>query len=110
MLRRINEYLGADFDPRLFELASVYQEESTSVPFRTWKMSLRVAPTEPQHTWVRRLGAEVQFDAGQPLQVGISRKFEPDGIREMARLAGLEPKRQWLDDRKWFSLTEFVRP
>lgn len=110
MLRRINEYLGADFDPRVFELASVYQEEQTSVPFRTWKMSLRVAPGEPQHSWVRKLGAEIELDAGQPVQVGISRKFEAAGFRDLALLGGLEPRRQWLDSREWFSLNEFVRP
>lgn len=109
MLRRINEYLGADFDPRVFQLASVYQEEQTAGPVRSWKMSLRVAPTVPQHTWVRTLGLEVQIEPDQPVQIGISRKFEPEGIGALAAMAGLELTRQWLDDRRWFSLNELVR-
>jgi L-histidine N-alpha-methyltransferase len=109
MLRRINEYLGADFDPRVFRLASVYQEEQTPGPVRSWKMSLRVAPTDPQHTWVRKLGAEVQIAPGQPVQIGISRKFDADGIGALAAMAGLELTRQWFDGKRWFSLNELVR-
>jgi L-histidine N-alpha-methyltransferase len=109
MLRRINEYLGADFDPRVFQLASVYQEEQTAFDVRTWKMSLRVAPGEAQHTSVRKLGAEVRLETGQPVQIGISRKFGPKGLGQLASLAGLTLTRQWLDEKRWFSLNEFVR-
>jgi uncharacterized SAM-dependent methyltransferase/ubiquinone/menaquinone biosynthesis C-methylase UbiE len=109
MIRRINEHLGADFDPRVFRLSSVYQEEQTSAPFRAWRMSLRIAPSEPQHTWVRRLGIEVHLEPGQPVQVGISRKFEPDGLAELAHMASLSLTRQWLDRQRWFSLNELVR-
>lgn len=109
MVRRINEYLGADFDPRAFQLASVYQEEQATGPLRSWKMSLRVAPTVPQHTWVRALGAEVQLEPGQPVQIGISRKFEAAGLAQLASAAGLDLRRQWLDSRGWFSLNELVR-
>ncbi len=109
MIRRINEHLGADFDPRVFRLSSVYQEEQTSAPFRSWRMSLRIAPTEPQHTWIRKLGLEVDLEPGQPVQVGISRKLEPDSIGMLARMAGLTLTRQWLDRQQWFSLNELVR-
>jgi len=110
MLRRINEYLGADFDPRAFELVSRYEEEETNAPFRSWVMSLRVAPTEPQRTLVRGLGLEVELEAGQPVQVGVSRKLELEGIAGLGKLAGLAMTRQWTDDRGWFSLSEFVNP
>lgn len=109
MIRRINEYLGADFDPRVFRLASVYQEEQTSAPFRSWRMSLRISPTERQHTLVRKLGMEVQLQPGQPVQIGISRKLEPEGVAALACLANLRLTRQWLDRQGWFSLNEFVR-
>jgi len=109
MIRRINEHLGADFDPRVFKLSSVYQEETTPAPFRSWRMSLRIAPTERQHSWVRSLGLEVQLEPGQPVQIGISRKFEPEGIADLARLADLRLTRQWLDGQRWFSLNELTR-
>jgi L-histidine Nalpha-methyltransferase len=109
MIRRINEHLGADFDPRVFALSSVYQEEQAPAPFRSWRMALRIAPSEPQHTWVRDLGIEAQLEPGQPVQVGISRKFEPEGIGQLAQMAGLTLTRQWLDRRRWFSLNELSR-
>ncbi len=110
MIRRINEHLGADFDPRVFKLASEYIPEKTKAPFRSWRMALRVAPTEPQHTWVRALGMEVHLEPGQPVQVGLSRKFEPESIAKLAGLAELKLTRQWLDKRKWFSLNELELP
>ncbi|HUF49095.1 MAG TPA: L-histidine N(alpha)-methyltransferase [Vicinamibacterales bacterium] len=109
MIRRINDYLGADFDPRVFQLSSTYDEERTSAPFRSWRMNLRIAPTEPQHTWVRRLDLEVHLEPGQPVQVGISRKFRPEDIGGLAALAGLRLTRQWLDPQAWFSLNELRR-
>jgi uncharacterized SAM-dependent methyltransferase/predicted TPR repeat methyltransferase len=109
MIRRINEHLGADFDPRVFKLSSVYQQEVTDAPFRSYRMALRIAPEEPQHSWVRKLGIEVMLQPGQPVQVGISRKFEPEGIAKLAALADLRLTRQWLDNRKWFSLNELAR-
>ncbi len=109
MVRRINEHLGADFDPRVFKLSSVYQEEKHDAGFPTWRMCLRVAPTEPQHTWVRKLGIEARLEPGQPVQVGISRKFEPESIRKLAKLADMKLTNQWLDKRAWFSLNELVR-
>lgn len=109
MVRRINEYMGADFDPRVFKLSSVYQEEENRLPFRTWRMSLRVSPEERQDTWIRSAGMEVHLEPHQPLQVGISRKFEPEGLRELGNMAGLKVVRQWFDRKGWFSLSEFVR-
>jgi uncharacterized SAM-dependent methyltransferase/ubiquinone/menaquinone biosynthesis C-methylase UbiE len=109
MVRRINEHLGADLDPRVFELSSVYQEERHNAGFPTWRMCLRVAPTQPQHTWVRKLGIETSLEPGQPVQVGISRKFEPESIGKLAPMAQMKLTRQWFDRRTWYSLNEIVR-
>lgn len=109
MLRRINEHLGADFDPRVFELSSTYEREPAFRGVQARRMNLRIAPREAQHTWLRELGLEVRLAAGQPVQVGISRKFEPAEIGALAKLAGLELRRQWLDRRGWFSLNELSR-
>jgi uncharacterized SAM-dependent methyltransferase len=108
MLRRINQHLGADFDPRVFELSSTYEEEPAFRGIRARRMNLRIAPREAQHTWVRELGIEVQLAPGQPVQVGISRKLEPDAIALLARQAGFRLSRQWFDGRAWFSVNELV--
>jgi L-histidine N-alpha-methyltransferase len=109
MVRRINEQVGADFDPRVFELSSTYEPEQPHRGIVAHRMNLRVAPLEPQRTWLRKLEQEVELGPGQALQVGISRKFEPDSIAALARCAGFELRRQWLDGRGWFSINE-LRP
>ena len=109
MLRRINEHLGADFDPRVFELSSTYELEAAYEGLCTRRMSLRIAPTTTQHTWIRKLELEVHLEPGQPVQVGISRRYEPEQIATLAGMAGLRLSRQWFDTRHWFSLNEFVR-
>jgi uncharacterized SAM-dependent methyltransferase len=43
------------------------------------------------------------------VQIGISRKFEPEGIADLARRADLRLTRQWLDRERWFSLNELTR-
>jgi len=108
MIRRVNRHLGADFDPRAFELATTYTEEPEYLGIRALSVNLRVAPTEPQTTWVAALGEEVRLEAGQPVQVGVSRKFTTAGLRALASHAGLKLRSQWLDSRGWFSLNEMV--
>jgi uncharacterized SAM-dependent methyltransferase/ubiquinone/menaquinone biosynthesis C-methylase UbiE len=108
MVRRINEHLGADFDPRVFSLSSVYEKEEPVDGLQTRRMSLRIAPTETQRTWVNALNLEVVLKPGQPVQVGISRKYEPGQIPTLARMANFDMRRQWLDSRQWFSINELV--
>ncbi|MCA9738396.1 MAG: L-histidine N(alpha)-methyltransferase [Gemmatimonadota bacterium] len=108
MVRRINEHLGADFDPRGFELASTYVAEPEHRGIRTRRVNLRVAPREPQSSWITALEEEVRLEAGQPIQVGISRKFTPAALLALARAAGFSLRRQWLDRRGWFSLNELL--
>ena len=108
MLRRINVALGADFDPRVFELASSYVAEPEYQGIRTRRVNLRVSPTREQRSFVRELGREVVLAPGDAVQVGISRKFEPEQIDALARLGGFEVSRRWLDSNEWFSLNELT--
>ncbi len=110
MLRRINEHLGADFDPRVFELSSTYEEEPAYRGVHSHRVNLRIAPREPQRTYIQDLDLEAGLDAGQPLQVGISRKFTTENFGRLAALAGFEQRRTWLDERGWFALNELVPP
>lgn len=108
MLRRINLALGADFDPRVFELASSYVDEPEQLGLRTRRVNLRVSPVREQRSYVRELGREVVLAPGDAVQVGISRKFEPAQIDALARLGGFEVTRRWLDSQGWFSLSELA--
>lgn len=108
MLRRIDLALGADFDPRVFELASTYEEEPPCRGIRTRRVNLRVSPTREQRSYVRELGQEVVIRAGDAVQVGISRKFEVEQIDALAAESGFAVRRRWLDSKGWFSLSELV--
>jgi len=108
MVRRLNQMLGADFDPRVFELASTYVVEPPWRGIRTRRMNLRVSPTREQRSWVPGLSREVVISTDDVVQVGISRKFEPQQIDALVELAGYRVERRWLDSRGWFSLNELV--
>lgn len=108
MLRRINQSLGADFDPRVFELASTYELEPEFRGVRTHKMNLRISPTRDQRSYVQELEQEVVIRKDHAVQVGISRKFEPQHIDQVAAWSGFDVARRWYDERQWFSLTELV--
>lgn len=108
MLRRINEHLGADFDPRVFELSSTYELEPSWKGVTTRRVNLRIAPTVPQRTLIRTLELEVSLEPGQPVQVGISRKYEPRSFARVAELAGFRAGRHWYDSRRWFALNELI--
>lgn len=108
MIRRVNHHLGADFDPRKFELASTYEEEPAYKGIRTHVVNLRVASREPQASWIQSFEEEVRLEVGQPVQVGVSRKFSAAALRAIASRADLRLRQQWLDRRGWFSLNEMV--
>src|SRR5690606_16772891 len=75
MVRRINDNLGADFDPEAFEHASTYVEDPERADgLRSWRVDLAIATTRPQNVFVRELDLEVRLDTGHAIQVGISRK------------------------------------
>ena len=61
-----------------------------------------------QRSYVQELEQEVVIRVGDAIQVGISRKFEPEQIDQLARLAGFMVERRWLDSRGWFSLSELL--
>ena len=108
MLRRINQSLGADFDPRVFELASTYELEPEYKGMRTHCVNLSISPTRDQRSYVQELGHEVVIREQDSVQVGISRKFEPAQIDQLAKWSGLRVMRRWFDAREWFALTELV--
>lgn len=109
MLRRMNRELGANFDLERFEQSSPYEADPSFHGLETSCVQLRLVTSEPQNVYVESLHMEVKLEAGDAVQVGTSRKFRPDDIRRLGRMAGLDLRRQWFDERRDFSLNEFVR-
>lgn len=109
MLRRINLLLGADFDLNAFETDSTYREDPDEDGLHTGRVDLRVKTTLPQRVSIRELDLTVDLAEGDVVRVGVSRKFAPGAIAELAARAGLRVRSMWFDKDQAFALSEFVR-
>lgn len=109
MIRRMNRELGANFDLDAFRQASPYEPDPPFRGLETRSVQLRLVTDQPQQAYVSSMHMEVSMNAGDSVQVGTSRKFRPEDIERLGRLAGLRMQRQWFDARRYFSLSEFVR-
>ena len=109
MARRMNHLLDADFDLDALALDSRYVEEAPRLGLGTWRVELRVVSTRDQQIGFGALGRRVALGRGDALQVGISRKFNPDDIATLATLAGLRVRSMWFDSKHHFAMGELVR-
>jgi L-histidine Nalpha-methyltransferase len=94
----LNRELGADFDLGAFSY----------VPF--WdghleRMDLRLRADSPQHVRVPGAGLELDLAMGEEIQVEISSKFRPAGIRDELAAAGFETVELFTDPAGDFGLT-----
>ena len=49
-------------------------------------------------------GREISFEAGEFIIAEYSYKYSLDGFRTLARSAGWEPQRNWVDNDRLFSM------
>ncbi|WP_211348834.1 L-histidine N(alpha)-methyltransferase [Nocardioides litoris] len=94
----LNRELGADFDPGAFSY----------VPF--WdggleRMDLRLRADTPQHVRIPGADLEVDLGLGEEIQVEISSKFRPAGIRDELAAAGFETVELYTDPAGDFGVT-----
>ena len=94
----LNRELGADFDPDAFRY----------VPFwdpRLERMDLRLRAELPQQVTIPGADLVVDVGLGEEIQVEISTKFRPDGVRRELAAAGFEATETWTDPEGGFALT-----
>ena len=101
-VRRYNLDLDA------FRQESPYEEGEPYHGIHNRCVQLRLVNGREQVAYLSSLHMEAHIAEGDAIQVGTSRKFESEDIAKLARLAGLELRRQWRDERGYFSLNEFV--
>jgi uncharacterized SAM-dependent methyltransferase len=109
MIRRINRELGANFDLASFEQDSPYEADPPFHDIETRCVQLRLVTERPQDVYIQSMHMEVHLDEGDAVQVGTSRKYRNEDIERIGALAGMRLERQWFDERRYFSLNEFVR-
>ncbi len=94
----LNRELGADFDPSAFRY----------VPFwdpRLERMDLRLRAEAPQRATIPGADLVVDVGLGEEIQVEISTKFRPEGVRRELGDAGFEVADAWTDPDGDFALT-----
>ena len=101
VLARLNRELGADFRLDRFEHRAVYDEAQGRV-------EMRLVSSCAQR--VRIDGTALTFERGEYIVTEHSHKYSLGEFRELARRAGLEPRRSWVDRAELFSLQYLVVP
>jgi L-histidine N-alpha-methyltransferase len=84
----LNDQLGGDFDPELFEHVALWNENEQWI-----EMRLRAA--EATEVFLRGAGITVHFDEGEDLLTEISSKFTPDQVEDELFQAGFALEGMW---------------
>jgi len=95
LLTRINDELGADFDPAKFKHFPTYN------PINGETRSHLVS-TEAQEVYIAALEQRFEFDAWEAIHTEVSQKYSPKMIREFARNAGFEVVHDFTDECNYF--------
>jgi dimethylhistidine N-methyltransferase len=100
LLARINRELGANFDPRAFRHAAVYNE-------RAGRVEMHLESTRAQNVNVAALALGVSFAAGERIHTENSYKYAPAELDALAARAGFAHAGAWIDAAGRFSSTLF---
>jgi dimethylhistidine N-methyltransferase len=95
LLLRVNRELGADFDLARFRHRALWDEQRGRV-------EMHLVSTAAQT--VHLDGESFEFAAGEAIHSESSYKYDLPGFAGLARAAGLDVARVWLDEQRWFSV------
>jgi dimethylhistidine N-methyltransferase len=90
LLGRINRELDGDFELRQFEHVARYDADAQRIEMHLLSRSQQVVH-------IKQADLRVEFVPGETIWTEVSHKFRPDQIERLARAAGLEMERQWID-------------
>lgn len=97
MLNVMNDRLGADFDPHLFQHRAAYNAEKQ-------RIEMWLDAQEEQEITIPALGKAVRFETGEGLRTEISTKFTPESAARMFENSGLKLLDLHADDQNLFAL------
>jgi dimethylhistidine N-methyltransferase len=101
LLARINRELGADFNLAAFRHHAFYNAEAG-------RIQMHLVSTREQR--VNLGGHEFHFDAGETIHTENSCKYSVSEFKALARGAGFEPARCWVDAQQLFSVHYLAVP
>jgi L-histidine N-alpha-methyltransferase len=97
-LHVLNRELGADFDPDAYRYVPFWDPSLE-------RMDLRLRAEVPQRVRIPGADLVVDLGLGEEVQVEISTKFRPEGLRTELAAAGFAVTRTWTDPSGDFALT-----
>lgn len=100
ILHHVNRVVDAGFDPDNFEHRAFYDADRQRIEMQ---LVSRVAHS------VRCNGERVNFARGETIRTEYSYKYTVEGFAALARSAGLEISRSWLDAQRLFSV-HYLQP
>lgn len=95
LLARINRELGGDFDLDAFEFRAHYNEDKGRVESYLYSILEQT---------VRLNGQAFGFEKGEAVHTENSHKYGIDEFQALARDAGFEPRKVWIDAGQLFSI------
>src|SRR5277367_2748863 len=98
VLHVLNEQLGGDFDPDLFQHVALWNEDEQ------W-IEMRLRADEASTVTLREANIEVAFEKGEDLLTEISAKFTPERIAAELAAAGFIVDDMWGAEEGEFLLT-----
>ncbi len=101
VLRHLNRKFGANFVLKNFQHEAIYDEARNRIEMRL--ISLRSQAVTLAETPLR-------FEQDEYIITEYSHKYSLDGFAALARAAGFEVERAWLDDKNYFSVQYLTVP
>lgn len=98
VLKVLNNELGGDFDPQLFQHRAVWDETNE------W-IEMRLRSTIEQRVFLKELDLDLHFAAGEELRTEISAKFTSERLRVDLARGGFVSEMAWTDADCDFLLT-----
>ncbi len=100
-LVHLNRVLKSDFDPAAWRHESVFNARQSRI-----EMHL----ISERNQTVHLLGHTIVFMQGESIRTECSYKYDVDDFQQLARQAGLQPRRCWTDDESLFSVHYLEMP
>ncbi|MFT4525193.1 MAG: L-histidine N-alpha-methyltransferase [Bacteroidia bacterium] len=102
LLSRINRELGGNFNLDQFDYYSFYNPDTGDV--RSYLVSL-----EDQEVKIDATGKSFHFNAHELIWAELSKKYSLSGIEQIGEQAGFKFEQHFLDSKKYFSDSLFVK-
>jgi L-histidine N-alpha-methyltransferase len=102
ILNVVNNHIGTNFDPNLFEHIAFYNEDFS-------RIEMHLKAIKDQVISSPNLAVNILIKKGEMIHTENSYKFTEQNIKDLANGAGFEIQKIFTDENKWFSLVQLIK-